>query len=76
MKKIVYYIALTCVAIMALLSTVTAITNITFFGYYPINQLTVSKSSDDYSVKKINFDFKTEAIATFKSNDDEQKVAI
>ena len=76
MKKIVYYIALTCVAIMALLSTVTAITNLTFFDYYPINQLTVSKSSVDYSVKKINFDFKTEAIATFKSNDDEQIVAI
>ena len=76
MKKLLYRLLLTTVVLLALLSTVTAITNIQFLNIYPVNQVTISQPSVNYSFRSIDFEFKTETIATFKSNSDEQKIAV
>ena len=76
MSKLLYQLLLSVIVVIALLSTVTAITNIVILDFLPVNQVTNSRSSRSYSFKVIQFDFKTETIATFKSNPEDQKVAI
>lgn len=76
MKKIIYYALFTIVFIFAGLTTVSVVSNIPFVDMYPINQLTASHSSGNYQIRTINFDYKTEAIAAFKSNGDHQVIDV
>ncbi|HHU18731.1 MAG TPA: hypothetical protein GXZ58_00480 [Bacilli bacterium] len=76
MKKMIYYFLFVSVVIFAGLTTVSAISNIQFVDIYPNNQLTSSPTSGHYQVRSINFDYKTEAIAAFKSNGNDQFVEV
>lgn len=76
MKKLLYRLLLTLVVMIALISTITGITNLVFLDFLPANQVTNSRTSENYSLKVIQFDFKTESIATFKPNPEDQRVAI
>lgn len=76
MKKMIYYLLLTSVFIFAGLTTVSAISNISIVDIYPINQITTSHTSANYQVRPINLDYKSAAIAAFKSNRDDQVIGI
>ncbi|NMA91364.1 MAG: hypothetical protein GX972_08545 [Amphibacillus sp.] len=66
MKRFIYYLILTCVLVLAALTTISAISNISLFG---INQGFATHTSQHYFIRSIDFDYKTEAIAAFKSNE-------
>ena len=76
MKKAIYYFLFTSVFILAGLTTVSAISNIPLIDIYPFNQITSSHTSGHYQVRSINFDYKTEAIAAFKSNESDQVIGV
>ncbi|WP_440896168.1 hypothetical protein ACS127_16825 [Amphibacillus sp. Q70] len=76
MKKFFYVLFFTVTFVFASLSTVAAVSNLTFFDFFSVNEVTATRTSGNYQVKPINSLYKTETIEAFKSHIDQEAASV
>lgn len=76
MKKIFIYLFFTMAFIVAGLVTLSEVSNLVLFDLAPVSQVTGSRMSSDYQVRPIHMGYKTEAIAAFKAEIEQEAVEV
>lgn len=76
MKKFFYGLFFTVTFVFASFSTIAAISNLSFFDFLSVNEVTTTRMSGNYHVKPISIFYKTETIEAFKSNIDHEAVSV